>query len=150
LHRLVDGRPLVLGGVPVASARGALGHSDADVVCHAITDAILGAARAGDIGQHFPDTDPRWQGASSLALLREAAGIVRGHGWVVANVDVVVVLERPKLGPHRAAMEQELARALGIDREAVSVKAKTNEGMDAVGHGDAVAAHAVALLRADR
>ena len=146
LHRLVEGRPLVLAGVTVPSERGALGHSDADVVCHAVTDAILGAARAGDIGQHFPDTDPRWAGASSVGLLKECVGLVRGRGLVVENVDVVVILERPKIGPHRNAIESGLADALGIDVSRVSVKAKTNEGVDAVGRGEAIAAHAVALL----
>jgi 2-C-methyl-D-erythritol 4-phosphate cytidylyltransferase/2-C-methyl-D-erythritol 2,4-cyclodiphosphate synthase len=149
LHRLVEGRALVLGGVTIPFERGALGHSDADVVCHAVTDAILGAARAGDIGQHFPDTDARWKDASSVALLRETAALVRARGLRVENVDVVVVLERPKLGPHRRAIEEGLARALGVDAGCVSVKAKTNEGMDAVGRGDAIAAHAVALLTAD-
>jgi 2-C-methyl-D-erythritol 4-phosphate cytidylyltransferase / 2-C-methyl-D-erythritol 2,4-cyclodiphosphate synthase len=146
LHRLIEGRPLVLGGVTVPSERGALGHSDADVICHAVTDAILGAARAGDIGQHYPDTDPRWKGASSIALLREVAALVRQRGLVVENVDVVVILERPKIGPHRDAIQSRLADALGIDASRVSVKGKTNEGMDAVGRGEAVAAHAVALL----
>jgi 2-C-methyl-D-erythritol 4-phosphate cytidylyltransferase/2-C-methyl-D-erythritol 2,4-cyclodiphosphate synthase len=146
LHRLVEGRPLVLGGVTVPSERGALGHSDADVVCHAVTDAILGAARAGDIGQHYPDTDPRWKGASSIGLLKEVAGLVRGRGLEVENVDVVVILERPKVGPHRDAIQSRLAEALGVDGSRVSVKGKTNEGVDAVGRGEAVAAHAVALL----
>jgi 2-C-methyl-D-erythritol 4-phosphate cytidylyltransferase / 2-C-methyl-D-erythritol 2,4-cyclodiphosphate synthase len=149
LHRLVDGRALVLGGVTVPSERGALGHSDADVVCHSVTDAILGAARAGDIGQHFPDTDARWKDASSVALLRHAAAIVRDRGWAVENVDVVVVLERPKLAPYRTAMEDQLAAALSLPSGAVSIKAKTNEGVDAVGRGEAVAAHAVVLLTRD-
>ena len=146
LHRLVEGRPLVLGGVTVPSERGALGHSDADVICHAVTDAILGAARAGDIGQHYPDTDPRWKGASSIALLQEVVSLVRERGLAIENVDVVVILERPKIGPHRAAIQSRLAEALGIDESRVSVKAKTNEGVDAVGRGEAIAAHAVALL----
>ena len=146
LHRLVEGRPLVLGGVTVPAERGALGHSDADVVCHAVTDAILGAARAGDIGQLFPDTDPQWKDASSIALLQGAVGLVRDRGLVVENVDVVVILERPKIGPHRDAIQRGLAGALGIDANRVSVKAKTNEGVDAVGRGEAIAAHAVALL----
>jgi 2-C-methyl-D-erythritol 4-phosphate cytidylyltransferase/2-C-methyl-D-erythritol 2,4-cyclodiphosphate synthase len=152
LHRLVEGRPLILGGVTVPSDRGALGHSDADVVCHAVTDAILGAGRAGDIGQHFPDTDAHWKDASSVALLRAALAIVRERGWIVENVDVVVVLERPRLAPFRPAIEEQLARALEVADEAVSVKAKTNEGVDAVGRGEAVAAHAVVLLsrRPDR
>ena len=146
LHRLVAGRPLVLGGVAVPSERGALGHSDADVVCHAVTDALLGAAHLGDIGRLFPDTDPRWKDASSLALLRDAVALVRRHGYSVRNVDVVVVLERPKLAPFRARIEQQVADALGVDPARVSVKAKTNEGVDAVGRGEAIAAHAVAVL----
>jgi 2-C-methyl-D-erythritol 4-phosphate cytidylyltransferase/2-C-methyl-D-erythritol 2,4-cyclodiphosphate synthase len=149
LHRLVEGRPLVLGGVVVPAERGPIGHSDADVVCHAVTDAILGAARAGDIGKHFPDTDPRWKDASSVALLRESVALVRARGLRIENVDVVVVLERPRLGPHRSAIEEGLAAALGVDAACVSVKAKTNEGMDAVGRGEAIAAHAVALLTTD-
>jgi 2-C-methyl-D-erythritol 4-phosphate cytidylyltransferase/2-C-methyl-D-erythritol 2,4-cyclodiphosphate synthase len=147
LHRLVDGRPLILGGVTVPFERGAHGHSDADVICHAVTDAILGAARAGDIGQLYPDTDPRWKGAASVELLRSAATLVRSQGWALENIDVVVVLERPKLSSYRTAMEANLANAVGLPSAAVSIKAKTNEGMDAVGRGDAVAAHAVALLR---
>ena len=150
LHRLVEGRPLVLGGVRVPSERGALGHSDADVICHAITDAILGAARAGDIGQHFPDTDPRWKDASSVALLKQALSVVQGRGYAVENVDVVVILEAPRLGPHRAAIEQHLADALDLDVSRVSVKAKTNEGVDAVGRGEAIAAHAVCMLTGSR
>ena len=148
LHRLVDGRPLVLGGVTVASDRGALGHSDADVICHAVTDAVLGAARAGDIGRLFPDTDPKWKDASSVALLASACALVRERGFAIANVDVVVILERPRLAPHREAIERTLAEALGIDAGHVSVKAKTNEGMDAIGRGEAIAAQAVALLHA--
>jgi 2-C-methyl-D-erythritol 4-phosphate cytidylyltransferase/2-C-methyl-D-erythritol 2,4-cyclodiphosphate synthase len=146
LHRLVEGRPLVLGGVRIPFDRGALGHSDADVICHSVTDAILGAARAGDIGQHFPDTDPKWKDASSVALLKQAVSLVQGRGLSVENVDVVVVLEKPKLGPHRPAIEERLAEALGVDVSRVSVKAKTNEGVDAVGRGEAIAAHAVCLL----
>jgi 2-C-methyl-D-erythritol 4-phosphate cytidylyltransferase / 2-C-methyl-D-erythritol 2,4-cyclodiphosphate synthase len=146
LHRLVEGRPLILGGVTIPAVRGAQGHSDADVVCHAVTDAVLGAARLGDIGQHFPDTDPRWKGASSVALLRDVIALLASKGFAVENVDVVVILEQPKLGPHRRAVETQLADALGIDVTRVSVKAKTNEGLDAVGRGEAIAAHAVALL----
>jgi 2-C-methyl-D-erythritol 4-phosphate cytidylyltransferase/2-C-methyl-D-erythritol 2,4-cyclodiphosphate synthase len=146
LHKLVEGRPLILGGVAVPSPRGAQGHSDADVVCHAVTDAILGAARAGDIGHYYPDTDARWKDAVSIELLRHAATMVRNAGFEVDNVDVVVVLERPKLAAYKPEMERRLADAMGISAEAVSVKAKTNEGVDAVGRGEAVAAHAVALL----
>ena len=147
LHRLVEGRPLILGGVTVPSDRGALGHSDADVVCHAATDAILGAVGLGDIGRHFPDTDPRWKNADSLVLLREAARMVRDHGYEVGNLDVTVILERPKIKDAVEPMRTRLAEALGIDRDRVSVKGKTNEGVDAVGRGEAVAAHAVALVR---
>ena len=148
LHRLVEGRALVLGGVTIPAERGALGHSDADVICHAVTDAVLGAARAGDIGRHYPDTDPRWKDASSVALLRDAVARVRGQGWAVANADVVVILERPKIAPHREHIERQLADALGIAVDRVSVKGKTNEGVDAVGRGEAIAAHAVCLLTA--
>ena len=147
LHRLVEGRPLILGGVTVPSDKGALGHSDADVVCHAATDAILGAIGLGDIGRHFPDTDPRWKNADSLVLLREAARMVRDHGYEVGNLDVTVILERPKIRDAVEPMRTRLAEALGIDRDRVSVKGKTNEGVDAVGRGEAVAAHAVALVR---
>jgi len=147
LHRLVEGRPLILGGVTLPSDKGALGHSDADVVCHAATDAILGAVGLGDIGRHFPDTDPRWKDADSLVLLREAARMVRDHGYEVGNLDVTVILERPKIKDAVEPMRTRLAEALGIDRDRVSVKGKTNEGVDAVGRGEAVAAHAVALVR---
>ncbi|HEX6975756.1 MAG TPA: 2-C-methyl-D-erythritol 2,4-cyclodiphosphate synthase, partial [Vicinamibacterales bacterium] len=146
LHRLVEGRPLILGGVDVPCERGALGHSDADVVCHAVTDAILGAAALGDIGRHFPDTDPAWKGASSIHLLRRAAALVREAGYAVVNVDVVIVLERPKVAPFIARIREGVAAALDIPPGAVSVKGKTNEGVDAVGRGEAIAAHAVALL----
>jgi 2-C-methyl-D-erythritol 4-phosphate cytidylyltransferase / 2-C-methyl-D-erythritol 2,4-cyclodiphosphate synthase len=147
LHRLVEGRPLVLGGVVIPAPKGALGHSDADAICHAVTDAILGAAGLGDIGRHFPDTDPAWQGASSLDLLARAARLVRDAGFAVAHVDVVVILEAPKLGPHRDAMCARVAAAVGIEAAGVSIKAKTNEGVDAVGRGEAIAAHAVAVLQ---
>ena len=148
LHRLVDGRPLIIGGVQIPSERGALGHSDADVACHAATDAILGAACLGDIGAHFPDTDPRWKGASSIDLLRESAAMLRRAGYQVDNLDVVVVLERPKIAPHLPAIREGLAQAVGVDVGRVSVKGKTNEGVDAVGRGEAIAAHAVCLLSA--
>ena len=146
LHRLVEGRPLVLGGVTIPFERGLLGHSDADVICHAVTDAILGAAGAGDIGRHFPDTDAAWKDANSLDLLRRAAAIVAAAGYMVINVDVVVVAQRPKLAPHSDAIRAGVAGALGCDVLQVSVKGKTNEGVDSVGAGEAIAAHAVALL----
>jgi 2-C-methyl-D-erythritol 2,4-cyclodiphosphate synthase len=147
LHRLVAGRPLVIAGVTIPFDRGPLGHSDGDVACHAATDAILGAAGLGDIGGHFPDTDPRWKDADSIALLRETARVLAGSGYRVSNLDVTVVLERPKINYAIAEMRARLASALGVDVAAVSVKGKTNEGVDAVGCGEAIAAHAVALLR---
>lgn len=147
LHCLVEGRPLVIGGVQIPFEKGALGHSDADVACHAATDAILGAASLGDIGAHFPDTDPRFKGASSIELLRLAVEMLGAAGLMVVNVDVTVVLERPKIAPHLGAIRAGLAGALGIAIENVSVKGKTNEGVDAVGRGEAIAAHAVASVR---
>jgi 2-C-methyl-D-erythritol 4-phosphate cytidylyltransferase/2-C-methyl-D-erythritol 2,4-cyclodiphosphate synthase len=148
LHRFVEGRPLVLGGVHIPHDRGLAGHSDADAVCHAAADAILGAAASGDIGQHFPNTDPRWEGVSSIDLLRAVVDLVRSRGFVVVNLDVVVVVEQPKIGPHADRMREALASAVGIDCDAVSIKGKTNEGMDATGRGEAIAAHAVAMVRA--
>jgi 2-C-methyl-D-erythritol 4-phosphate cytidylyltransferase/2-C-methyl-D-erythritol 2,4-cyclodiphosphate synthase len=147
LHRLVEGRPLVLGGVTIPFERGLLGHSDADAVCHAITDAILGAAAAGDIGQHFPDTDPTWKGANSLDLLARAAAIVRERGLEVGNVDATIIAERPKLAPYLDAMRANLAQALGVPANRISLKGKTNEGVGALGRSEAIAVHAVALLR---
>ena len=147
LHRLVAGRRLMVGGVEVPAQSGALGHSDADVVCHAVSDALLGAASAGDIGEHFPDTDPAWKDASSIELLRRVVELVRERGFSVVNVDVVVLLERPKLGPFKTRIAEALAAVLGIAPTEIGVKAKTNEGVDAVGRGEAIAAHAVALLR---
>lgn len=148
LHRLVEGRPLIIGGVEIPFERGALGHSDADVACHAATDAVLGAACLGDIGRHFPDSDPTWKGASSIELLRQAAALVRDAGFDIVNLDVVVILERPKLLPHIQQIREGLAGAVSVPVERVSVKGKTNEGVDAVGRGEAIAAHAVALLAA--
>jgi len=148
LHRLVAGRPLVLGGVTIPSDVGALGHSDADVVCHAVTDAILGAVGQGDIGRHFPDSDPRWKDASSVDLLARAVEMIAELGFEVGNVDVTVVLEKPKIRDHVESMRTILARVLKIDLARVSIKGKTNEGVDAVGRGEAIAAHAIALIRA--
>ena len=146
LHVFAAGRPLLLGGVTIPYDRGLKGHSDADAVCHAVTDAILGAANLGDIGRLFPDTDPRWKDADSLKLLADAAARVRDAGWQVVNVDVVVIAERPKIGPHAAAMQQSLAATLGVDPGAIAIKGKTNEGVDATGRGEALAVHAVALI----
>jgi 2-C-methyl-D-erythritol 4-phosphate cytidylyltransferase/2-C-methyl-D-erythritol 2,4-cyclodiphosphate synthase len=147
LHRLVAGRPLIIGGVTIPSEVGALGHSDADVVCHAVTDAILGAAALGDIGRHFPDSDPRWKDADSIALLRQVVALVAAQGLMVGNVDVTVVLERPKIKDYVDAMRAAVAAAMNVDVSRVSIKGKTNEGVDAIGRGEAIAAHAIALLR---
>ncbi len=146
LHRLVVGRPLVLGGVTIPFERGLQGYSDADAVCHAVTDAILGAAGAGDIGRHFPDDDPAWRDANSLELLRRAAAVVRAAGFGIVNVDVVVIAQRPKLVPFLDAMIANLAAALGVTPLQISVKGKTNEGVDSMGLGESIAVHAVALL----
>lgn len=148
LHRLAAGRRLILGGVTIPFDKGLQGHSDADAVCHAVTDAVLGAAGAGDIGRHFPDTDPAWQDADSLAMLRQAAAIARRAGYGIVNVDVVVIAQRPKLVPYIDAMRGNLAAALGCDPAQVSVKGKTNEGLDSMGAGESIAVHAVALLQA--
>ena len=146
LHRLVDGRPLIIGGVTIPFEKGALGHSDADVACHAATDAILGAAALGDIGLHFPDSDPRWKGASSIELLRQSAAMLREAGYAILNVDVTVILEKPKIAPFKEAIASGLAEAMSIARDRVSVKGKTNEGVDAVGRGEAIAAFATASV----
>ena len=146
LHRLVARRPLILGGVKIPFDFGLDGHSDADIVCHAVTDAVLGAAAAGDIGRLFPDTDPRWKNADSIALLRGAVADVHALGYRVSNVDVTVIAERPKLLPYLDAMRANLAAALEIGVDAVSIKGKTNEGVDATGRGESMACHAVALL----
>ena len=145
-HRLVQGRPLILGGVSIPHATGLSGHSDADALCHAITDAVLGAAALGDIGRHFPDTDPQWKDADSLQLLRRAAALVREAGFAISNVDAVVVADQPKLAPHADAIRAKLADALGVAAGDVSVKGKTNEGMGETGRGEGIAAHAVVLL----
>jgi 2-C-methyl-D-erythritol 2,4-cyclodiphosphate synthase len=147
-HRFVTGRPLVLGGQRIPHTHGLAGHSDADAVAHAVTDAILGAAAAGDIGTHFPDSDPRWKDADSIALLRSAAALVRERGFRVAHADVTVIMERPRLAPFVPAIRAALAAALDLAVDDVSVKAKTNEGMGFVGRGEGVAAIAVATLEA--
>jgi 2-C-methyl-D-erythritol 4-phosphate cytidylyltransferase/2-C-methyl-D-erythritol 2,4-cyclodiphosphate synthase len=146
LHRLVPDRPLILGGVRIPYELGLDGHSDADIVCHAVTDAVLGAVGGGDIGRLFPDTDRAWKDADSVALLARAAELVTRAGSRVVNVDVTVVAERPKLLPHIDAMRANLARALGCGAECVSIKGKTNEGMDSMGRGESMACHAVAMV----
>jgi 2-C-methyl-D-erythritol 2,4-cyclodiphosphate synthase len=146
-HRMVEGRPLILGGEIVPHSAGLKGHSDGDALCHAITDAVLGAAALGDIGRHFPDTDPQFRNANSLGLLARAVGIVHEAGYLVDNVDAVVIAERPKLAPHVDRIRARLATTLGVDVGAVSLKGKTSEGMGEVGRGEAIVVHAVAMLR---
>lgn len=146
IHRLAGGRPLMIGGVRVPSEQGAVGHSDADVLLHAIVDAILGALRAGDIGRHYPDSDPAWRGADSTRFARETAARAREAGWEPVNVDATVLLEQPKLAGHIPDIEQTVAECLGVGADRVNVKAATNEGLDAVGEGRAIACHAVVLL----
>jgi len=145
-HALVEGRPLILGGVEVPHTHGLLGHSDADALCHAITDALFGAIALGDIGYHFPDTDERFKGADSLALLAEAARRVKAPGWAIGNVDATIIAQAPKMAPHILAMRQRLSTAMGVSIEQVSVKAKTAEKMGPVGEGKAIEARAVCLL----
>ncbi len=146
-HALVIGRPLILGGVRIEHSHGLLGHSDADALLHAITDALLGAAALGDIGRHFPDTDAAFAGADSLALLTDAARRVRAAGWEIVNVDSTIVAQAPKMAPHIPAMCMNIARALAIDVGSVNVKAKTAETMGPVGEGRAIEARAVCLLQ---
>lgn len=145
-HRLASGRPLVLGGVTIESEQGAEGHSDADALAHAITDAILGALCEGDIGVHFPDSDPRWKDADSLQLLARVVWLASQSGFRVVNVDANVSLERPRLRPYIQEMRERLAHVLSVEANCVSVKAKTGEGLDAVGEGRAIVAQAVVLL----
>lgn len=148
-HRLVEGRELWLGGVQVPHSVGALGHSDADVMLHAICDALLGAVALGDIGHHFPDTDPRWKGADSKVLLKHVVQVLAERGWRVGNVDCTLVLERPKIKPHIPAMRAAMAPLLGVEEDAVSVKATTNEQLGFVGREEGVCAYAVALVYRD-
>ena len=148
IHRLVEGRLLFLGGVQIPSPRGLLGHSDGDVVLHAVCDAILGAMGVGDIGQHFPDTDERYQGIASSELLRQVVELMRDEGWRIGNLDVTVCAEQPRLASHRQAMRSRIAELLDAPVTSVSVKAKTNEGLDAVGRGEGIAATALVLLEA--
>lgn len=150
VHRLVEGRPLILGGVHIPHTHGLLGHSDADALAHAITDALLGGAGLGDIGRHFPDTDPAFKGADSMVLLAEAARRVRAQGWEIGNIDSTVIAQAPKLAPHIAAMQSRLAEVLGLRADQVNVKAKTAEKLGPVGEGLAMEANAACLLvRAD-
>ena len=145
-HRLVEGRPLILGGVEIPFELGLDGHSDADVLLHAITDAVLGATALGDIGQHFPPSDPKWKGADSRMLLKAVVALAKEKGWTVVNCDATIVAERPKIGPHMPAIRASVAETLGVSEEVVNVKAKTNEKMDAVGRMEGMMAQAVVLM----
>ena len=146
VHRLVEGRRLVLGGVEIPFEKGLLGHSDADVLAHAVMDALLGAAALGDIGGLFPDSDPAYEGADSMALLRRVAGLLGEHGYRIGNVDATVLAQRPRLAPHIPLMRERLAAAMGVGPGQVSVKATTEEGLGFTGSGEGIAAHAVALI----
>jgi len=145
----VEGRKLIIGGIEVPFEKGPAGHSDGDVVAHAVCDALLGAAGLGDIGKHFPDTDPKWKGANSLLFLEHAQKLLTENKFAIEYIDVVVILERPKLGPHFPKMREALAKSLNVTAEKVHLKAKTNEGVDAVGRGEAIACHVVATLSAN-
>lgn len=146
LHRTIVGKPLVIGGVNIPSDFGLDGHSDADVLIHALCDALLGALALGDIGSHFPDTDPTYKGIDSMILLKKTMDLISAQGYEILNIDAVVVAERPKLMPYKLQMAENIAAALNTDRSHVSVKAKTNEGVDAIGRGEAIAAQVVVLL----
>lgn len=146
VHRMEKGRKLILGGVEIAFDKGLAGHSDSDVLTHAVCDAVLGAAALGDIGQHFPDNDPKWADADSQKLLSKVVEMVQGKGWKVAQIDTVIVAQEPLLGPYFNVMRERLSKVLGLEMDCMNVKAKTPEGLGSIGHGDAMAAHAVALL----
>ena len=146
LHRLAEGRKLILGGIEVPFHKGSVGHSDGDALAHAICDALLGAAGLGDIGAHFPDTDPKWKDISSLRFLERVRELLVEQRLLIAHIDAVVITEKPKLGPHFPAMREALAKSLGISTSAINLKAKTNEGVDAIGHGEAIAAQAIVTL----
>ena len=148
LHRLAEGRPLVVGGITIPFDKGPVGHSDGDVLAHALCDALLGAAALGDIGTHFQDTDPRWKGANSLLFLEHARKLLDEKHLTIEHVDAVVITEKPRLGPHFPEMRGALAKSLGVKPETIHLKAKTNEGMDAIGRGEAIAAYVVATITA--
>src|SRR5437762_13218726 len=146
LHRLEQGRPLIVGGIELPFDKGPVGHSDGDVLAHALCDALLGAAGLGDIGTHFPDTDPQWKGANSLLFLEDAKKLLADKNFTIEHVDAVVITEKPRLGPHFPKMREALAKALGVSSDKIHLKAKTNEGVDPIGRGEAIAAHVVATL----
>lgn len=146
VHALVEGRPLIIGGVTIPHTHGLLGHSDADVLLHALTDALLGAAALGDIGRHFPDTDPRYKGADSRVLLRDAYALVQDKGWELINVDATIHAQAPKIGPHAAQMREIIAQDLVLAVDCINIKAKTNEGLGHLGRKEGIAANVVVLL----
>ena len=146
VHKLVEGRKLILGGVTVPYEKGLLGHSDADVLVHAVMDALLGAAALGDIGQHFPDTDPKYKGISSIALLKEVGALLEAEGYVIENIDATIIAQRPKLRDYILQMEENIADTLGVDREQINVKATTEEHLGFTGDSSGMACHAVCLL----
>ncbi len=148
-HKFAEGRSLVLGGVTVPHEKGLLGHSDADALCHAVSDAILGAAALGDMGKYFPDTDPQWKGADSLAMLKECARMARAKGWRIGNVDATLICQRPKLAPYLGSMSRMIEENLEVGADQVNVKAKTTEGMGFEGREEGLAAQAVVLLKKD-
>jgi 2-C-methyl-D-erythritol 2,4-cyclodiphosphate synthase len=146
LHRLAEGRKLILGGIEVPFRKGPVGHSDGDALAHALCDALLGAAGLGDIGTHFPDTDPKWRDASSLRFLEHARELLAEHRFQIVHIDAIVILEKPKLGPHFPAMREALAKSLGVSASAINLKAKTNEGVDAIGRGEAISAQVIVTI----
>lgn len=146
-HRLVEGRPLILGGVTIPFEKGLMGHSDADALCHAVCDAILGAAALGDMGKYFPDSDPKWKGMDSLVFVRECARLAKEKGWLVGNLDATLVCQKPKMAPYLGAMAQKLSKELSVGPERVSVKAKTTEGMGFEGREEGLSVQAVVLLK---
>ncbi len=146
LHRLAEGRKLILGGIELPFHKGPVGHSDGDALAHALCDALLGAAGLGDIGTHFPDTDPKWKDVSSLRFLERVRDLLAEHEFRIAHIDAIIITEKPKLGPHFPAMREALAKSLGISASTINLKAKTNEGVDAIGRGEAIAAQVIVTL----
>ncbi|MBI4853876.1 MAG: 2-C-methyl-D-erythritol 2,4-cyclodiphosphate synthase [Acidobacteria bacterium] len=146
IHRLEIGRPLILGGIEIPFEKGLVGHSDADVISHAICDALLGAIALGDIGEHFPDTDPNYKGVSSLKFLEKALTLLREHGYKISNIDITICAERPKLGKWKNIIKEKLAETLQISITQINIKGKTNEGLDSIGRGEAIAVSAIALI----
>lgn len=146
VHRLVEGRKLIMGGVDIPYEKGLLGHSDADVLLHAVSDALLGALALGDIGKHFPDTDPAFKGADSMRLLEHVVGLIRAQGYCVGNLDTTIIAQRPKMAPHIPAMRENIARTCGVEVDRINVKATTEEGLGFTGTGEGISAHAVVML----